>query len=105
MSLFHDSSGMKQLMRRELKYLSKKGIISEASSLTKIAFKENDFEWYSPGIRSQLYDLKEKRLVMDFKSEQLENTIHLLNSVSPSWTCAFITAKMVANQLLELSSR
>ena len=101
-SIFSRKSLIGSLLKRECNYLSKDGILNEASSLTKIHFKSEEYDWYSPGIRSQLFDKQEKKLLMDFKCEIVGNTVHLLNSVSPSWTCAFVTASMVTYKLEEL---
>ncbi len=50
------------------------------------------------GIRAQLYDTKEKKLVMDFLIEKRYNTIHVLNAVSPAFTSAFSMAKEVVDR-------
>ena len=40
--------------------------------------------YLTPGIRSQLLDRKEMKLVMDYVIEQGENSTHVLNAVSPA---------------------
>ncbi|MDD4953171.1 MAG: L-2-hydroxyglutarate oxidase [Desulfovibrionaceae bacterium] len=47
------------------------------------------------GIRPQLVDLKKGELVMDFKVERGENSVHVLNSISPAFTSSMAFADMV----------
>ena len=48
-----------------------------------------------PGIRAQLFDLRERRLVMDFVVEGDEHSSHILNAVSPGWTTSLSFAQHV----------
>src|SRR5213594_381751 len=41
-----------------------------------------------PGIRVQLVCIRERRLEMDFKYEGDDRSFHVLNAVSPGFTCA-----------------
>jgi (S)-2-hydroxyglutarate dehydrogenase len=43
--------------------------------------------WGKPGIRAQLVNLKECKLEMDFSYEGDDRSFHLLNAVSPAFTC------------------
>lgn len=45
------------------------------------------------GIRAQLYDTNDKKLITDFLIEKKYNTVHVLNAVSPAFTSAFSMAK------------
>jgi L-2-hydroxyglutarate oxidase LhgO len=49
------------------------------------------------GIRAQLYDKKSRKLEMDFLIERKENTIHLLNAISPAFTSSFEMAKKIVD--------
>jgi hypothetical protein len=49
----------------------------------------------TPGIRAQLVDLEEEKLVMDFLVERKENQIHILNAVSPAFTASFAFSRYV----------
>ncbi len=52
--------------------------------------------WGPSGIRAQLLNLKKKSLEMDFVFEGDDRSFHVLNSVSPGWTCSIpFTAYMV----------
>jgi L-2-hydroxyglutarate oxidase LhgO len=50
------------------------------------------------GIRAQLLDTKSNELVMDFLVERVDNTTHVLNAVSPAFTCSFSFAKYILNK-------
>jgi L-2-hydroxyglutarate oxidase len=52
------------------------------------------------GIRAQLFDLKGNKLEMDFIVERDENSTHILNAVSPAWTCALSFAKYIYSNLM-----
>ncbi len=55
--------------------------------------------WGRPGIRAQLVDIEKKTLVMDFVLEGNARSIHVLNAVSPGFTCALPFAAHVCNQV------
>jgi len=48
-----------------------------------------------PGIRAQLFDLKDRRLEMDFVIEGDDHSTHVLNAVSPGWTTSLAFAQHV----------
>ncbi|KAL4468750.1 hypothetical protein ABPG74_005253 [Tetrahymena malaccensis] len=58
----------------------------------------NDFEPGKPGIRAQLVDLKTRELINDFIIEKDNLSMHLLNVVSPGWTCSM----PIADHITEL---
>ena len=55
----------------------------------------NDFTATSKvGIRPQLVNIKTYELVMDFLVERQQNTVHILNSISPSFTSSMYFAEL-----------
>lgn len=44
--------------------------------------------WGKPGIRAQLVDIEKRKLEMDFVFEHDDRSMHVLNAVSPGFTCA-----------------
>ncbi len=50
------------------------------------------------GIRPQLVDWKTKELVMDFLVEARDETVHVLNPISPAFTCSMDLARTVADE-------
>jgi len=100
-SLFASNSfGFRDLALQEFKYLFKNEIIKTANELVTESLNANDFDWYSPGIRAQLLDTNCRKLVSDFIFEKTKNSIHLLNTISPSWTCSLKTGDFIANEIL-----
>jgi L-2-hydroxyglutarate oxidase LhgO len=50
------------------------------------------------GIRAQLVDWRTKELVMDFRVEAKDETVHVLNPISPAFTASMELARMIADQ-------
>ena len=50
------------------------------------------------GIRAQLIDLKNLKLVDDFISLETKNSIHVLNAISPAFTSGFELADLIINK-------
>jgi len=67
----------------------------------KSLVKNLDKEWLiaSPksGIRPQLVNWKTKELMMDYLIEETDNSIHLLNAISPAFTSSMAIAEHVVN--------
>lgn len=57
-------------------------------------------KWGKPGIRAQLLDLRDLSLVQDFVVEKGDNSVHILNAVSPAFTCSFPFADWVVENYL-----
>lgn len=49
------------------------------------------------GIRAQLVDWRTKELVMDFRVEAKDETVHVLNPISPAFTASMELARMIAD--------
>ncbi len=55
--------------------------------------------WGKPGIRAQLFHKKERKMLMDFLLEGDGESLHILNAVSPAFTCALPFADFVLDQM------
>ncbi len=53
------------------------------------------------GIRPQLVDIKENRLVDDFVVEKKDNTVHILNAISPAFTSSMAFSRYVVDTFIE----
>ncbi|MBF0287504.1 MAG: L-2-hydroxyglutarate oxidase [SAR324 cluster bacterium] len=71
-----------------------------ATSMVKQIDTKGFTEWSKPGIRAQLLNTKTMALVQDFVVEGDEKTIHVLNAVSPAFTCSFPFAKWVVERYI-----
>lgn len=59
----------------------------------------DDFKAMPAGIRAQLLDKRTNELVQDFVVEHAKNSTHILNAVSPAFTCSFAFAKHVVSEI------
>lgn len=89
--------GFRDLALQEIKKYDRKIMITEA--LEMVQSMPDDFEEIPAGIRAQLLDLRTDNLVSDFIIEKKGSTVHLLNAVSPAFTCSFALAKRIVNEL------
>ena len=89
----------KTLAFRELQKYSKSRLVALASTLAKGVDIKHYRRWGQPGIRAQLLNIREKKLEMDFVIEGDDQSIHILNAVSPGFTCALPFADYVCDQI------
>jgi len=80
---------MRRLAVREAPKLSRHWLTRSAARLLRGVEHQQFRRWGPPGIRAQLYDVEARELVMDFCIEHDERSLHILNAVSPAFTCAF----------------
>jgi L-2-hydroxyglutarate oxidase LhgO len=82
-----------ELATKELPRLLRPNVLREASELHDAVADIDDWQNLPAGIRAQLINLDDGKLVDDFIVETHENSIHILNAVSPGWTSALSFAK------------
>ena len=95
-----NSFGFRDLAFNEIKKYSKKHLAKLATSLVKNIDNKEFNSWSTPGIRAQLLDINSLELVQDFVVESDKKTIHILNAVSPAFTCSFPFSKWVVDNFL-----
>jgi L-2-hydroxyglutarate oxidase LhgO len=76
-------------------------LVRQAKKLAPSIRLEDFTQVGKPGIRAQLFDLKERKLEMDFVVEGDANSTHVLNAVSPAWTSCISFSKFVVDQMQE----
>jgi len=96
---FSSNFDFKRLAWEEIQKYSRSHLVSLASKLLKGVRKSQYTQWGPPGIRAQLLDLRGKTLEMDFVLENDERSMHVLNAVSPAFTCAFPFADYVCQKI------
>ena len=89
----------KALAIRELQKYSKPKLVSLASTLAEGVDIKHYRRWGPPGIRAQLLNIRTKTLEMDFFMEGDGQSMHILNAVSPGFTCALPFADYVCDQI------
>ena len=95
-SLFLTNSfGFRNIAFQEIKKYNKKYFAGLAQNLVHEIDIKGFTEWGKPGIRAQLLDIHTRELIMDFVVEGDRDSIHVLNAVSPAFTCCFPFAEWV----------
>lgn len=95
------SSGFdfQKLAMEEVRKFSRRHMVELAGRLAT-DIKETDYRhWGEPGIRAQLFDITTRKLVMDFVIEGDRDSTHVLNAVSPGWTCSLPFSSHVADRV------
>jgi L-2-hydroxyglutarate oxidase LhgO len=91
---------LRSLAIEELRKTSRKYIVKRAAVLARGVRVEDYKRWGTPGVRAQLYDTRRRALEMDFVIEHAERSLHILNAVSPGFTCAMSFAEYVVDTAL-----
>ena len=100
---FSSNFDFKRLAWEEIQKYSRSHLVSLASNLLQGVRKSQYKKWGPPGIRAQLLDLRGKKLEMDFVVECDNKSMHILNAVSPAFTCAFPFAEYVCQKIEPLT--
>lgn len=96
---FSSNFDFKRLAWEEIQKHSRSHLVSLASNLLQGVRRSQYIKWGPPGIRAQLLDIREKKLEMDFVLENDDQSMHILNAVSPAFTCAFPFAEYVCQKI------
>ncbi len=89
----------RRLAMEELRKHSKARLVALASELATGVRLEHYQRWGRPGIRAQLVNIHTRKLEMDFVIEGDDKSLHVLNAVSPAWTCSLPFAEYVCDKL------
>lgn len=89
----------KKLAWEEIRKYSRSRMVSLASSLAKEIKGQNFRRWAKPGIRAQLVDIRKRKLEMDFVLEGDDQSMHILNVVSPGFTCCIPFSRYVCEEI------
>ena len=86
--LFNAQFNFGQLAIEELRKYNRNYLVNLVSRVVDGVDRRQFREWGRAGIRAQLVNIKSKRLEMDFVLEGDERSFHVLNAVSPGFTCS-----------------
>lgn len=89
----------KRLAMRELAKYSRARLVSQAGVLLEGVQLDHFEKWGPAGIRAQLLDLKQRKLEMDFILEGDRGSMHVLNAVSPAFTCSLPFSRYVGERI------
>lgn len=99
--LFFVNPSFRAVALREIRKYSKNLIWREAQRLVPAVTPADIISCSKVGIRPQLVNWREKKLVMDFLVIKEGDSIHVLNAISPAFTCALPFAGYVVDKLLQ----
>jgi L-2-hydroxyglutarate oxidase LhgO len=97
--------GFRGLAFEEMRKYNKSYFVNLATSMVHNIDRSGFTEWSKPGIRAQLLNTQTYELVMDFVVEGDSATIHVLNAVSPAFTCSFPFSKWVVDNYIDKSGK
>ena len=89
----------RRLAIEEFRKYSRKTMVSLASVLADGVDERHYVKWGRPGIRAQLLDITKQTLEMDFVLEGDDRSMHVLNAVSPAFTCSLPFADYVCDRI------
>ena len=96
-----NSFGFRNLAFEEMRKYYKPYFINLATKMVKNIDSDGFNEWSKPGIRAQLMDINTLELLQDFVVEGDDNSIHILNAVSPAFTSSFPFARWVIDNYIK----
>ncbi len=93
-----NSFGFRDLAFEEIRKYNKSYFVGLAQKMVRAIDPDGFTQYTKPGIRAQLLDLRTRQLVQDFLIEGDARSTHILNAVSPAFTCSFPFARYVVSQ-------
>ena len=96
---FRAGFDFRSLAIEELKKYRRPYMVQLAQSLLEGVKPQDYRRWGKPGIRAQLMDVRTHKLIMDFHLEGDDSSLHVLNAVSPGFTCAIPFASYIVDQI------
>jgi L-2-hydroxyglutarate oxidase LhgO len=89
----------RRLAWEEIRKQSRARMVELAGSLAEGVALRDYARWGKPGLRAQLVDLGTGRLVGDFLWEGDGRSLHVLNAVSPGFTCSLPFADLLCDRI------
>ena len=96
--LFTNAFGFRALAFEEMQKYMRSHFIALAQKMVQDIDPNGFTAFTKPGIRAQLLDKKSLSLVQDFVIQGDNKSTHVLNAVSPAFTCAWPIAKHIVTQ-------
>ena len=95
-----DRFHFRSLAMEEFRKYSKTRLARLAKGMVKSVETKKFDTWSAPGIRAQLLHKKRLELVQDFVVEGDARSVHILNAVSPAFTCSFAFAEWIVEHYI-----
>lgn len=97
----NNSFHFRDLAFEEFSKYDKKRLSKMAGELSRNIDIYRFTEWSRPGIRAQLLNIHTLELVQDFVLESNDKSAHVLNAVSPAFTCSLPFGEWVVEQSIK----
>jgi L-2-hydroxyglutarate oxidase LhgO len=91
--------GFARLALQEMRKYYRPRMVELASQLASGIDRDQYRHWAPPGIRAQLVNLKARKLEMDFIHAGDHRSFHVLNAVSPAFTCALPLSTYLVDEI------
>jgi L-2-hydroxyglutarate oxidase LhgO len=95
-----NTGGFRKMMWQEVARYDARNFLKAVQALVPFLRQEDLLGVGKIGLRAQLFDRKEKKLVMDFVIEDGPHSTHVLNAISPAFTSSTVFAEMVVDRAL-----
>ena len=93
--------GFRDLAREEMRKYDRNYFVGLAQKMVRQIDPKGFSEYTKPGIRAQLLNKRDLSLVQDFVVDGDRQSTHILNAVSPAFTCSFVfAAHVVENHIV-----
>lgn len=91
----HNENNFRKLAHLEIGKYWKHNFLNAACKLVPTLTAEDMVPTSKTGIRSQLVNVKTRKLEMDYIFERTQKSIHVLNAISPAFTSSFAFAHLI----------
>jgi L-2-hydroxyglutarate oxidase LhgO len=91
--------GFARLACQEFPKYWRRHMVNLAAGLVDGVRIEQYRKWGRPGLRAQLVNVRERKLAMDFLFEGDDRSFHVLNAVSPAFTCSIPFSRHLADAI------
>lgn len=95
---WHNQNNFRHLVHNEIGKYSKGNFLAAARKLVPNLSLKHMIPTPKAGIRPQLINTKTHRLEMDYIIERTDDSVHVLNAISPAFTSSFAFAELIVNR-------
>jgi len=92
-----DENNFRKLAHMEMGKYQKRNFLAAARKLMPSLKAEDMLPTAKVGIRPQLVNIKTRKLEMDYILARTDNSLHVLNAISPAFTSAFSFAELIVD--------
>lgn len=93
-----NQNNFRLLSHNELAKYRKKTFLHAAKELCPSLTEDDLVQSNKVGIRPQLINIQSRNLEMDFVIEQTDNSLHVLNAISPAFTSSIVLAELIVEK-------